>query len=209
MGSVARQPPPAALRQGRAGAGFTRGRLVSGLILRDLATGPDSKLIATQRLAALGVGHFMGEEPDCSPSLGALSEWTGLSVATVKRALDVLTAPDGFLEKVPGVGRYSSPTYRLRTDVRGVEPAHRESERATAPKRMAPTKKGPSPSPSPSPKRGATATVVMSQAPTCCPDCGGDVAPPDVEGVYRCLDQDALDCLWSGRILVEVASNAR
>jgi hypothetical protein len=179
---------------------------VSGLILCDLATGPGSTLTPPQRLVALCLGHFMGGEPDCSPSLGALSEWTGLSVATVKRALDVLTAPDGFLEKVPGVGRYASPTYRLRPDraTRG-EPAHRESERATAPKTMAPTKKGPSPA-SASPKQGAV-TVVMSQAPSStCPDCGGAVEPADADGIYRCSDDD-LGCTWSAR--VEAASHVR
>ena len=87
---------------------------MSGLIVRDLATGAASGLTPNQRLVALCLAYFMRKERECFPSVPVIAAWTGLSQASVKRALGVLTGEGGFLEKATRPGRYSSNIYRLR-----------------------------------------------------------------------------------------------
>lgn len=92
---------------------------MSGLVVRDLATGPRSALTPTQRLVALCLAHHMRKERECFPSLEAIASWTGLSVSGVRKAIDAdaLTGKNGFIDKVPRPGRYSSNLYRLREGV--------------------------------------------------------------------------------------------
>lgn len=87
---------------------------MSGLVVRDLATGAASRLKPNQRLVALCLAYFMRKERECFPSVPVIAAWTGLSQASVKRALGVLTGESGFLEKATRPGRYSSNVYRLR-----------------------------------------------------------------------------------------------
>lgn len=101
---------------------------MSGLVVRDLATGPQSTLSPTQRLVALCLAYYMRRDRECYPSLEVIASWTGLSVSGVRKAIDsdALAGKDGFIEKDTRPGRYSSNVYRLRE---GVTTGHPEPAR--------------------------------------------------------------------------------
>ncbi len=101
---------------------------MSGLALRDLATGATSTLTPNQRLVALCLAYFMRKERECFPSVPVIAAWTGLSQASVKRALGVLTGESGFLEKATRPGRYSSNVYRLREGAHLAPPQGAQAE---------------------------------------------------------------------------------
>lgn len=97
---------------------------MSGLVVRDLATGEASTLTATERLVALCIAYHMRDNPTAWPSYPKVARWCGLSLSGVRKALATLCAPGGIFERSLRPGRAAGYEYRLREGVTG-EQCHR------------------------------------------------------------------------------------
>jgi hypothetical protein len=81
--------------------GIVRG----GLRVRDLATGPSSRLSATERLVALAIAFNMRQNLTAWPSARTLAGWTALSESGVRKVLKRLCGPQGIFVRTRGPGR--------------------------------------------------------------------------------------------------------
>lgn len=105
--------------------GIVRG----GLRVRDLATGPGSRLTATERLVALAIAFNMRQNLTAWPSARTLAGWTALSESGVRKVLKRLCGPQGIFVRTRRPGRYEGYEYSVRqgvtageSDVRRVPP---------------------------------------------------------------------------------------